>query len=303
MIAGSSPGRALLAGPRLLPQDRPGQRADPGSLPGPRDAGCWSSPASRRRRPAPRRDAIFDLEKTMAGVAWSRVEMRDPKQIYHPIDRPGLQKLPPRFDWAAYLQQLGHPDLTAFDATTPQSLKQLDGLVVQVPLDTWRAYLRWQLLSRGLAGRCRKAFVDERFAFTSRRSPAPRSCSRAGSAACADHRRRAGRGARRRPSCGAPSAPRARRRPREMVAGIEAAMRRDLGRARLDGRRHAARRPREARTRREQDRLPRSWRNYDALEVERDARTSRSVLRRDAFEMNAAARQDRQAGRPRRSGR
>jgi predicted metalloendopeptidase len=126
-------------------------------------AGLAPVPALREAK------AILALETRLAEAAWTRVEMRDPARLYNPMGLAGLEKAVPRFPWKTYLQALGAPGLTAFSATTPKSLARIDELVRKTPAATWRSYLRWKLLEDMASARALpKAFVDERFAFSSR---------------------------------------------------------------------------------------------------------------------------------------
>ncbi len=132
-------------------------------------------------------EAVFALERSLAEAQWSRTEMRDPKRVYNPVDRQGLEKLAPRFNWSSYLEALSHPDLAAFSATTPQFLARVSALLETTKIETWRAYLKWHLLSSMAGARALpKAFFDEHFAFvaqsfTGAKRPEPRwkDCTRA----------------------------------------------------------------------------------------------------------------------------
>ncbi|HZY03138.1 MAG TPA: M13 family metallopeptidase [Anaeromyxobacteraceae bacterium] len=112
---------------------------------------------------------ILDLEKAMAESQWTRVEMRDPVRTYHPYDLAGLEKAAPRFGWKAYLTALDASGVGAFAATTPQSLARIDQLLHTTPIDSWRAYLRWNVLRVMARARALpRAFVEESFAFGAR---------------------------------------------------------------------------------------------------------------------------------------
>ena len=239
--------------------------------------------------PAARAEAearsIYDLERTIAESHWTRVEMRDPRRIYNRVDLAGLEKLAPRFDWHRYLVALGHPDLTAFDATTPRSVEQLNTLVVKVAPETWRAYLRWKVLSAMAGVRALpRAFTEERFAFTSKAftgakelEPRWKHCVRTTGGALGEA---LGQAFVRR-TFGAEG----KARSREIISRIEAAMGRDLDAISWM----------DAPTRRAaHDKLdhvvnkvgyPDRWRNYDSLRVDRMS-FFRSVLAADAFETN-----------------
>jgi putative endopeptidase len=113
--------------------------------------------------------AILGLEKAMAESHRTKVEMREPERTYNPYDLAGLEKAAPRFAWKAYLDALGAQGMNAFVATTPKALARIDELVRTTPIDTWRDYLRWNVLRTMARVRTLpRAFVEESFAFSSR---------------------------------------------------------------------------------------------------------------------------------------
>jgi len=112
--------------------------------------------------------AVEDLEKKLAATHWTRTELRDPNRVYNRVDRAGLEKLAPAFPWPRFFEGLGYPALTAVNATTPKFVEEVGKLFASAPIDAWKAYLRWRLLSTMAASRALpKAFVDEGFSFES----------------------------------------------------------------------------------------------------------------------------------------
>jgi putative endopeptidase len=116
-------------------------------------------------RPAPRAKAIVALERRLAESHWTNVELRDPNRIFNRVELAGLEKLAPKFPWKSYFSALGLA-ASAINATTPKNVQAIGALVVDVPLDDWRAYLDWHLIASH-ASSLPKAFVDESFAFES----------------------------------------------------------------------------------------------------------------------------------------
>ncbi|HET6439649.1 MAG TPA: M13 family metallopeptidase [Anaeromyxobacter sp.] len=240
-------------------------------------------------RAAAEAEAIFGLERSLAESHWTKVEMRDPVRTYNRVDLPGLERLAPRFDWARYLKALGHPDLVAFSTTTPKALERLDELVEGVPLDTWRAYLRYKLLTAMAGARALpRAFTEEAFAFSRRFTgaeqlePRWKHCVRSSGAVS---RGNTGLGealgeAFVRRAFG----PEGKARSRELVSSIEAAMRSDLGTVSwMD----------EPTRRKAHEKLdamankigyPDRWRDYRPLRVDRSS-FFRTLLSMDAFDV------------------
>ncbi len=236
-------------------------------------------------RAAAEAQAIFGLERSIAESHWTRVEARDPKRTYNRIDLPGLEKLAPRFVWHRYLAALGHPDLETFNTTTPRSIERFDRLLRQVPMETWRAYFRWKLLSAQAGARALpRAFVEERFAFTSKAftgakelEPRWKHCVRATGEALGEAlgqafvRRTFGE--------------EGKARSRELISGIEAAMAKDLDA--IDWMDAETRRAAHDKLSRVVNKVgyPDRWRDYSSLQLDRTS-FFRSVLAVDAFEVN-----------------
>ncbi len=123
--------------------------------------------------PPPRVEAdaatVESMERAFAETHWTRTEERDPERVYNRVNRAGLQKLAPAIPWERFFADVAHPDLVAINVTTPRFVEELGKLYATVSLDGWKAYLRWHLLDEMAAARALpKAFVDERFQFTSR---------------------------------------------------------------------------------------------------------------------------------------
>ncbi len=113
--------------------------------------------------------AIESMERALAETHWTRTEERDPERVYNRVDRAGLAKLAPAVPWDRFFADVGHPDLTAVNVTTPRFIEKVGQLFQAGGLDAWKAYLRWHLLAEMAAARAvPKAFVEERFQFTSK---------------------------------------------------------------------------------------------------------------------------------------
>jgi endothelin-converting enzyme/putative endopeptidase len=89
---------------------------------------------------------IVGFEAELARASRPRAEMRDREKLYHKIDREGLEKLTPALPWAAYFEGLGHPDLRSINVAVPEFYQAVERLAAATPVETLRAYLRWQVL-------------------------------------------------------------------------------------------------------------------------------------------------------------
>ncbi len=92
--------------------------------------------------------AIMALETALAKASLSRAAMRDPHAIYNPMKVEAIDQLTPGFSWEAFLADVGRPDVKILNIATPAFFSALNLAIEAAPVDTWKAYLRWQLAGR-----------------------------------------------------------------------------------------------------------------------------------------------------------
>jgi putative endopeptidase len=109
---------------------------------------------------------VISLETALARAALPRVAMRDPNAVYHKMSLAEFQKLTPHIDWRTYLNAVGGAKTTTVNVRTPAFFTALDSLVAAVPVDDWKAYLRWHA-ANAAAPTLGPAFVAEDFRFNS----------------------------------------------------------------------------------------------------------------------------------------
>ena len=110
---------------------------------------------------------ILALETALAKVQWTKVENRDPVRTYNPTNVAQLAKLAPGFDWQSWMRAFGiEGKVDSLVVSQPSYLAGLSRVVQDTPLDTWKTYLRWQVLSMH-AELLSKSFELEHFAFYS----------------------------------------------------------------------------------------------------------------------------------------
>jgi predicted metalloendopeptidase len=85
---------------------------------------------------------VVALEKRLATAQWTKVELRDPVKGYNPMDLAAATRLAPGFDWTSWLTAAGLPDATTLVVGQPSYLKGMAAAVREVPLTTWKDYLR-----------------------------------------------------------------------------------------------------------------------------------------------------------------
>ena len=105
---------------------------------------------------------VMRIETALAKVSKTRTERRDPKSLYHKVDRAALQHLAPDLNWDAYFVALGRTDLVDLNLTSPDFLRGLDALLKKEAPRALANYLAWHIV-RGMEKTLSKAFVDEAF--------------------------------------------------------------------------------------------------------------------------------------------
>jgi len=90
---------------------------------------------------------IVALETELAKASKDKVARRDPHGMYNRLDRDGVEKAVPSFDWATFWK------VTRFKSQritvgAPKFLEGLEQLVRTTPPAVWRAYLRFHLASQ-----------------------------------------------------------------------------------------------------------------------------------------------------------
>ena len=114
-------------------------------------------------------ERVMALETRLAAGHWDKVTNRDPVKTYTLLDAAGLAELSPGVDWAGFVVGLGAP-ATAFDAVVvrqPDHLRSLAAALTEVPVETWRDWLAWQVV-HAHAPYLATPFVEENFDFFGR---------------------------------------------------------------------------------------------------------------------------------------
>jgi endothelin-converting enzyme/putative endopeptidase len=88
---------------------------------------------------------VVTMETALAQKSLTRVQKRDPYNLFHKMDRAQLKSLTPDFDWDGYLEATGLPGVQTFNVTEPEFYKEMDGMILSATLDDWKTYLRWHL--------------------------------------------------------------------------------------------------------------------------------------------------------------
>ena len=117
---------------------------------------------------APREaQTILKIETELAKASLTRVQQRDPYNLFHKMDRTQLQALTPAFNWSRYLKAAALPDLNEFNVSEPAFYQEVQTLLTTIPLADWKMYLRWHLV-HARAPFLAQIFVDANFDFYSK---------------------------------------------------------------------------------------------------------------------------------------
>jgi putative endopeptidase len=110
---------------------------------------------------------VLRIETDLAKPSLTRVERRNPYNLYHKMTPTQLEALTPSFNWARYLSGSGLTSVKTLNVTEPKFFKALDQEIKTVPLSDWKAYLRWHAV-HSRAPYLSNAFVTENFNFFSK---------------------------------------------------------------------------------------------------------------------------------------
>lgn len=90
---------------------------------------------------------ILALETELARVSKTRVELRDPIANYHKMTVAALVEETGGLSWPSYLAGLGLKRLPELIVRQPEYFAAVATLLRERPLDEWKTYLRWHVLS------------------------------------------------------------------------------------------------------------------------------------------------------------
>jgi putative endopeptidase len=109
---------------------------------------------------------ILALEKQLAEASMTRVDNRSPEKTYNITPVAQLAQSEPNFDWPRFLQTISVKEETV-NVAQPTFFVAVNKLLTDVPVDDWKAYLRWHILNAS-ASSLPRAFDEEEFNFNGR---------------------------------------------------------------------------------------------------------------------------------------
>lgn len=91
-------------------------------------------------------DQIVALETQIAQAQWPREKRRDRELTLNQIERGQLNTEYPDFDWDVYFAAQGY-EVKNLNISQPQPLKDIISIINNTPLEVWKSYLTYHLVS------------------------------------------------------------------------------------------------------------------------------------------------------------
>jgi putative endopeptidase len=107
---------------------------------------------------------VYNIEKFLADSSRKLQDLRDPYNNYHKITVAQLNKLTPDINWMRVFGKMEFSNIDSVIVGQPEYYRAVDRALVTFPLDEWKAYLRFKLIS-GYAPFLNKALEEENFRF------------------------------------------------------------------------------------------------------------------------------------------
>ena len=107
---------------------------------------------------------VMGMETALARASMTLVDQRDPEKTYHLTKVADLKTMAPSIPWESFFDQLGMKGLAEVNVSQPDFLRAVDSLTANASTDSWKTYLRWQLLN-GRAAVLSASLVKEDWEF------------------------------------------------------------------------------------------------------------------------------------------
>jgi len=107
---------------------------------------------------------IMSIETDLAKASLTRVEQREPHNLFHKVTAQQLAQMTPSFDWPAYWAAAGLPAQTEINVTEPKFFQEVEHQLKARGIADWKTYLRWHVV-RDKAAFLSDPFVKANFEF------------------------------------------------------------------------------------------------------------------------------------------
>ncbi|MEM7430447.1 MAG: M13-type metalloendopeptidase [Pseudomonadota bacterium] len=112
-------------------------------------------------------ETVMALETQIAELHMKKEQARQFAQNYTKVTRDELTELMPKFNWAAYFDEMGVPNIEFVVALMTDYMGNVDDLIEDTDLDTWKTYLKWTVLNEA-ATLLSQDIDDQNFEFYSK---------------------------------------------------------------------------------------------------------------------------------------
>lgn len=110
---------------------------------------------------------VMALETELAKASMTRVSLRDPNATYHKTTLAELKTMSPSISWPVYFRSIRLTSAVPYlNVAQPEFIKRVGSLVETTPLEDWKAYLRYHLISSASPW-LSSSFANEDFAYNS----------------------------------------------------------------------------------------------------------------------------------------
>ncbi len=107
---------------------------------------------------------VMALETRLAEGHWNRIDNRDSEKTYNIYSFTDAKNLMPDFPWQAWLSETLIAEPSEIIVRQPDYLQTINNEFKNTPLDVWKTYQRWKLLTRA-ANFLSSDFEKENFSF------------------------------------------------------------------------------------------------------------------------------------------
>jgi putative endopeptidase len=108
--------------------------------------------------------AVMSLETRLARASRKLEDLRDPYANYHKMSVAELDNLAPSLGWSTLLPAMSIEGVDSVIVGQPEFYKEVEKTLNDVPLEVWKAYLRWTLVNH-FASSLSSPFEKEDFHF------------------------------------------------------------------------------------------------------------------------------------------
>ncbi|MAL04157.1 MAG: peptidase [Arenimonas sp.] len=107
---------------------------------------------------------VLAFETRLAKASLGRLELRDPANRYNPVSLADADASTPNFSWTQFFAALDVDAPQTFSLPVPGFFKEVDAMLADVPLETWKTWLRFRTIDDA-SPYLSNAFAERNFEF------------------------------------------------------------------------------------------------------------------------------------------